>query len=1582
MQLDTSQIQSLQHSRRSRFLQRLLTRRRSGSQQPLFDAHGSLGLNLLYSPTEPLLDLIFVHGLGGGSTKTWCFSEEDETQFWPKAWLPRESGFRNVRIHSYGYDADWQSTNAAPTINLHDFAHQLLERLRNSPHIASSRTTPIIFVAHSMGGLVVKQAYVLARQDQSFDNLAKRMEAMVFLATPHRGSDLAQTLNNILRASATRTPRAFISNLSHQNELLELLNDSFRHYAADVSLYSFYESRPTELYLRSEIIVTKGSAVLGYPNERHAMLDANHKEVCKFESPSDSNYTAVREALRSMTEAILERLSVENAQETWRAMRQVESFLAMPSRPDDDLKDVEEARMTGSCEWLAEDKTFQRWADPDSEDGSVVYWISANPATGKSVLCGYVVNSLTELSLDCNYYFFRHGDKDKSTVSGFLRSLLYQMALRSAQARQQLLDMMDRGVRFNKDDSKVIWRRLVWPIICNTQTLTTVHYWVLDALDECSGFELLVAILASIERHARIRILITSRKLPEITQTFADLRRNPTATISVCAEEISLEDTKTDIRLYLEGNRHKFHVGDEKQKDAFSDRVLDKSEGCFLWVRIVLDELASAWSVGQVQRILDEVPREMDPLYSRALAIMSSRPGPSRDLARAILTWIICAVRPLSVTELREALKLDLDDEIPELEVAIASLCAQLIHIDKAGRAMIVHLTAKTFLTNNRLQSEFRIDEKLGHLRLATSCLKFLSSEQMRPPRGRRAMRKQQQIIKSSDNTRPSFAGYACIEFAEHLRHATSANAALSSFLYSFLGGNVLSWIEYVASAGNLSVLTRTANSMNPYLQRHIQSSSPLGEFVYLIQHWVIDLHRVVAGFGSNLLACPSGIYWLIPPFCPRSSALVATAASSKFGRITVKGLKDEGWNDRMACIDTDNVQASAVACGDTIFAIGYQSGSVILHHNSTCLSWKALGHGNPIYHLGFDSLSTHVVSAGQRDVKVWEVDSGFMCWAAKLEHDIMSLDIAEDGKTVMTADKSHTFTVWNMRSGEAEQRVNWSQKMSFPDEGAWRRPPTAAALSPDTSLLGVLYRGRPICLYDLEDDLCHGFVTRDGDPSTQKLGSNLSPMSLVFNTKRDNPTLVVAYEDGDLCLFDYEELKLLASVEANAHSVACSPDGLTLVTGNSNGMVQLLEFDTLRLLYRVNAVDYGIRGLSFSADNLRFLDVRGTQCNVWEPAVLLGMARRDDSSTEPAEWEPIIKGIESDDVNITSLELADSEPYFFVGRSDGSVCLVETLTGEQRKVLYRHGYQISVRAAVWGPQKRLLASGDTVCRFMVVALVPDAGVGWKAAAKRMDRRADSVILQLLLNPSNDLLLVSTEKSNNIWNVNTGQLVSTQTWQPPPSFRWINHPGSLAQRLLITERSAAIFEWESAESSATKSANLHYQTPEAETAHNQTAGSHPPLLQPRRVKNAFFLSQGKFLVVELSPMYQDTTTDTMIFRLLPSDSHDNFLTLVDEFRELSKKVKHVIGGYGSKMLFLDSMRWVCSVDVSEVGSSSKHYASYLRHFPIPSEWQSQQRKLRMAVTRTGEVLFVRANEVAVISRGLEFEDRVEVLAAG
>ena len=79
------------------------------------DIRGPLGLGdpLSIPDQEPVADIIFIHGLGGGSRKTWSYGPE-QSLFWPKEWLQRDSEFKDVRIHSFGYDSDWVERRSSP----------------------------------------------------------------------------------------------------------------------------------------------------------------------------------------------------------------------------------------------------------------------------------------------------------------------------------------------------------------------------------------------------------------------------------------------------------------------------------------------------------------------------------------------------------------------------------------------------------------------------------------------------------------------------------------------------------------------------------------------------------------------------------------------------------------------------------------------------------------------------------------------------------------------------------------------------------------------------------------------------------------------------------------------------------------------------------------------------------------------------------------------------------------------------------------------------------------------------------------------------------------------------------------------------------------------------------------------------------------------------------------------------------------------------------------------------------------------------------------------------------------------------
>jgi hypothetical protein len=52
--------------------------------------------------------------------------------FWPQEWLPRDSAFKDVRIHSFGYPSDLSRESI---LNVHDFARSLLAAVKDSPTI-------------------------------------------------------------------------------------------------------------------------------------------------------------------------------------------------------------------------------------------------------------------------------------------------------------------------------------------------------------------------------------------------------------------------------------------------------------------------------------------------------------------------------------------------------------------------------------------------------------------------------------------------------------------------------------------------------------------------------------------------------------------------------------------------------------------------------------------------------------------------------------------------------------------------------------------------------------------------------------------------------------------------------------------------------------------------------------------------------------------------------------------------------------------------------------------------------------------------------------------------------------------------------------------------------------------------------------------------------------------------------------------------------------------------------------------------------------------------------------------------------
>ena len=86
---------------------------------------------------------------------------------------------------------------------------------------------------------------------------------MFFMATPHRGSDTAKLLNNILRASAVLSSKQYISDINKNSPTLTAINDEFKYCLDRLQLWSFYETIKTKMGTSAIMIVERDSATIG-----------------------------------------------------------------------------------------------------------------------------------------------------------------------------------------------------------------------------------------------------------------------------------------------------------------------------------------------------------------------------------------------------------------------------------------------------------------------------------------------------------------------------------------------------------------------------------------------------------------------------------------------------------------------------------------------------------------------------------------------------------------------------------------------------------------------------------------------------------------------------------------------------------------------------------------------------------------------------------------------------------------------------------------------------------------------------------------------------------------------------------------------------------------------------------------------------------------------------------------------------------------------------------------------------------------------------------------------------------------------
>ncbi|XXH00698.1 hypothetical protein Hte_007048 [Hypoxylon texense] len=259
------------------------------------------------------LNIVAVHGLNGHRENTW---KADNGVSWleDEDMLPEK--IPNARIFVWGYDARTHGNDYMSEAYLHQHGSQLVSELADERRLDGTSKRPIIFIGHSLGGIVIKSALIHSNATHA-GHLSHHRPVKVstygilFMGTPHSGGE-GVTMGQIAQSVASifvHTNDRVLQHLQKQSEWLSKQKDDYASIMRDFVTKFGWEVYATPLFGGlSKLIVPQWSAIGWQDNAEPVQIMANHITMVKFRGKDDPEYNKVWKKLAIMAQEAGEKI--------------------------------------------------------------------------------------------------------------------------------------------------------------------------------------------------------------------------------------------------------------------------------------------------------------------------------------------------------------------------------------------------------------------------------------------------------------------------------------------------------------------------------------------------------------------------------------------------------------------------------------------------------------------------------------------------------------------------------------------------------------------------------------------------------------------------------------------------------------------------------------------------------------------------------------------------------------------------------------------------------------------------------------------------------------------------------------------------------------------------------------------------------------------------------------------------------------------------------------------------------------------------------------------------------------------------
>ncbi|KAL8901984.1 MAG: hypothetical protein Q9207_004927 [Kuettlingeria erythrocarpa] len=802
------------------------------------------------------------------------FSKEGNPEliYWPKHLLPET--LPSARVLVYGYDTKIRHALGAPISKntVYDIALDFLGSLEAQRRSEPSR--PLVFIAHSLGGIVVKEllrrSYGFSDHQRHLHEIFKATSAIIFFGTPHGGADPRRVrehlIERVARAAGLTVNEQIVNTLLPTSERLRELRDEFGPLARRQNwvVYSFQEQYGVQLLGDRKVVEDVSSCLGNSELEIIQHIASNHMEMCRFSGLHDHEYTKVAAALEYIKNLLPTDHAEARVPETDPVLKseQRQSILdALSFHAIDARYYTVKAAHAKTCKWLLRRPEYHDWCDVSkNHEHHGLLWIKGKPGSGKSTLLKFAVQNTRRTNKDAKvicFFFNARGEDLEKTTLGMYRTLLFHL-LSEFPDLQSVLDSfrlsgMQEGESYNWRQSDL--QDLLAAAIQKLGQRQLICF--IDALDECDEDQIrdLVLFLQEIGRltispRINFRVCLSSRHYPHIS-----IENGMELTLE--RQEGHVED----IARYLDSE---LQAGKGNQMKAIKEEILTRASGIFLWVALVVQILNREYDHGRVHALrkrLREIPDGLDKLFEDIL----TRDRVNSEELVLCLQWILYSTRPLVREELYYAILSGADDEAlmdsalemltsEDMDRFILSCSKGLAETTKSKSPTVqfIHESVRDFLLGNNGFSRLKPELEAGrsHNRLKQCCCvyskvnlsRFLPLDADMP----QASSERAKELRRRVTTRFPFLTYAVNNALIHADSAGKHGVSQASFLHEFSIGN---WVELYNMLQRYQVRRYSKDIVSNILYFWVQK-----DLTNLVRTWMQTLWESYQVFAASCL--------------------------------------------------------------------------------------------------------------------------------------------------------------------------------------------------------------------------------------------------------------------------------------------------------------------------------------------------------------------------------------------------------------------------------------------------------------------------------------------------------------------------------------------------------------------------------------------------------------------------------------------------------------------------------------------------------------------------------------------------------